>query len=167
MWRLRYLLFPLLAMTSLLASSMACAKPCDPGRAYVLVQVAANRLSLCDHGRIVAQYRAAMGRGGAGKTRMNDRKTPLGEYPLGAPRPSRAGFHTFIPVLYPTDDQRLEGYTGGAVGIHGPKRGFKPYGRGKIINWTQGCVAVGSDQEIVDIAKWIEDNRILTVSIAR
>lgn len=163
MWRLK----ALLAISVLAAAAMADAKPCAPDRAYVLVQVSANMLSLCDHGRVVAQYRAAMGRGGAGKTQINDRKTPLGDYPLGAARPSRAGFHTFIPVLYPTEAQRLEGYTGDAVGIHGPKRGARPYGRGKIVNWTQGCVAVGSDREIMNIAQWIEENRVLTVSIAR
>ena len=139
---------------------------CDADRSYIFVQVRKNRLALCEDGRVVGQYRAAMGAGGYGKRRQNDRKTPIGDYPLGPPRPSRSGFHTFIPVLYPSESQRRAGYTGGAIGIHGPTRWARPLGRVSTIrNWTDGCVALGADREIEEIASWVMRRQIVSVSI--
>jgi murein L,D-transpeptidase YafK len=76
-------------------------------------------------------------------------------YPLGAPRAS-ARYRTFIPVGYPTPQQRRQGLTGSAVGIHGPARQLRWLGSiNTFLDWTAGCVVVGSDAEMDRIAAWV------------
>ncbi len=84
--------------------------------------------------------------------RWGDRRTPLGTYTLGAPRPS-ARWGTFIPVGYPTDEQRRRGFTGSDVGIHGPERRLRWLGPiNAWLDWTAGCVAVPDDQALARVA---------------
>jgi murein L,D-transpeptidase YafK len=65
-----------------------------------------------------------IGHGGVGKTKAGDGKTPAGTYTLGQPRPS-SKYGLFIPIGYPTVEQRKQGMTGGAVGVHGLDRRVK------------------------------------------
>ncbi len=91
------------------------------------------------------------------KTREADGKTPLGQYALAAPRRS-PGFGTFILIGYPTVAQVSGGYTGSAVGVHGPKRMRYPWLGffASFVDWTAGCVALGSDEEVDRIAAWVK-----------
>ena len=104
--------------------------------------------------RLVPRLAAALlGRGGLDKRVEADGKVPLGEYPLGPALASKA-FHVFIPVGYPTPSQRRRGFTGGAIGVHGPSRADQ--GRFSTgMDWTLGCIAVGSDDEIDRVARWV------------
>lgn len=115
-----------------------------------------HRLYICEHRKVVQIYKIAVGRHGVGKMNEGDNKTPLGLYDLGVPRSSNR-FYTFIPILYPTKEQQLAGFTGKDVGIHGP---FKLYNWMGSLNtwfdWTQGCVAVGQEQHITHIAQWVQ-----------
>lgn len=115
-----------------------------------------HRLLLCDSDRVQHAYLLRSGRNGVGKMREGDRKTPLGRYGLGAPRPSET-YHLFIPVDYPTPAQRAQGFTGFAIGLHGPARDRREMlsAKGKIGNWTQGCLAVDTKAEIEHIADWL------------
>jgi murein L,D-transpeptidase YafK len=89
-----------------------------------------------------------------GKRQEGDERTPSGRYALGPPRAS-SSFHRFIPVAYPTKEQRGEGRTGGAVGVHGPESRARRLGPLTTwIDWTAGCIAVGSTSEIDAIAEW-------------
>ncbi len=63
--------------------------------------------------------KVSLGRGGLEKSVQGDRKTPMGTYSIGAPRPSKR-FFIFIPIGYPSEKQRVNGFTGGDVGVHGP-----------------------------------------------
>ena len=90
--------------------------------------------------------------------KKGDKKTPLGEYRLSPPRPSVSGVRTFIHVGYPTRNQRNKGYTGGAIGIHGPTRD------GRLRN-TLGCISVKTNDEIDEIAQWVDDHRVRRISI--
>lgn len=101
-----------------------------------------------------------------GKTRQGDAKVPLGEYRLGRPRAS-SEFHTFIPVGYPTAAQRRRGYTGSAIGVHGPARGWAklPAALNTATDWTLGCVAVGSDGQIRELAAWVDRRRARRIVI--
>jgi len=45
-------------------------------------------LWLCKAGRAIKDFPVAIGSGGVGKATEGDKKTPLGDYALGAPRPS-------------------------------------------------------------------------------
>ncbi|AKU91455.1 hypothetical protein AKJ08_1842 [Vulgatibacter incomptus] len=110
-------------------------------------------------------YAVAIGRGGTGKTAEGDRKTPLGDYPLGLPRPSRK-FRTFIPIGYPTERQAREGLTGSDVGIHGPSRPFAWLGSSNLwIDWTLGCIALGRDADIDTLAEWVLREQPIAVRI--
>jgi murein L,D-transpeptidase YafK len=122
----------------------------------VRVSTGQRRLWTCKDGRAEGTYAVALGSGGVGKRQQGDAKVPLGDYPLGPPRGS-ASFHVFIPVGYPTAAQRRQGYTGSAVGVHGPARGYEHLGSSAntAVDWTLGCIAVGSDAEIERIAAWM------------
>jgi len=115
----------------------------------------AQTLYVCQSSVVRRAYQIAMGSNGVGKTTEGDRKTPVGQYALGRPRVSEE-FGIFIPIAYPTAAQRAKGYTGGDVGIHGPKRAFVCAGFLNVsINWTAGCLAVATDDQILELAKWM------------
>ena len=117
----------------------------------------------CRQDRPVTSYRVALGSGGLGKTREGDQRTPLGTYALGRPRPSRR-FARFIPIAYPTAEQRRDGYTGGSVGIHGPPAGgLDPLGA--VSNWTDGCIAVDRMEDAEELAAWVLAQRVRSISI--
>jgi murein L,D-transpeptidase YafK len=132
---------------------------CSSSEPQVVVTTKDHRLWLCDQGRPVASYRVALGRGGTDKRAQGDGKTPLGSYALGDPRPS-SRFGTFIPVAYPTADQRRRGFTGTAVGVHGPDRRFRWAGRMNAwIDWTAGCIALATDDEMQAVATWVRERK--------
>jgi murein L,D-transpeptidase YafK len=131
----------------------------------VVVSVAEHELRLCENGYPVASFPVSIGHKGAGKHDAHDGKTPLGAYALGTPRPS-AKFGTFIPIGYPTDEQRRAGYRGSDVGIHGPRRGLRWLGRlNTWLDWTQGCVALADDESLARVVAWMKRARPRLVHI--
>ena len=138
---------------------------CTAPDARVVVDLAKHTLALCDQARTVATFAVRLGRGGVGKTREGDGKTPIGVYPLGEPRPS-SRYGTFIPIGFPTDAQKKQGYTGSAVGVHGPPRWVKWLG--SLVNTfdsSDGCVGVARDAEIESIAGWVRTARAQTIEL--
>ncbi len=137
-----------------LLAGAAAAAPCDGVGTAIVVDTAAGKMTLCEAGAAAGEYAVAVGRGGRGKRDEGDRKTPLGDYPLGAPRRSKE-FGWFIPIGYPTAAQRTRGLSGSAVGIHGPKRRWAWLGRANAwANWTRGCVAVATDEDLDAVLRW-------------
>jgi murein L,D-transpeptidase YafK len=135
------------------------ATACADRETTVRVDVRERTLFLCEGGEVRGRFGVALGVNGVGKQREGDGRTPLGAYPLGAPRASQR-YGTFIPVGYPTAAQARRGLTGGAIGIHGPPRAFAWAGRANTAaDWTAGCIAVGSDAEIERIAAWLRARR--------
>lgn len=133
--------------------------PCPEKGDFIAVIARKRELWLCQDGAPVARFHVAMGRGGVDKRRQGDGRTPLGTYALGLPRPS-ARFGVFIPIDYPTPDQAAQGFTGSAVGIHGPPRGLtEPEYPTTAVDWTQGCIATGVDDDIVVIAGFVLERR--------
>lgn len=131
---------------------------CPGQEPALVVETSSRALYLCSAaGKAVKSFAVSLGRGGLDKRKQGDRRTPLGTYTLGAPRPSRAGFDTFIPVGYPTRRQRARGLTGSAIGVHGPPDGWpEPVVRfGMRSDWTDGCIMVGTVKEIRTIASWV------------
>ena len=121
----------------------------------VVVLLDEHLLLLCRSSAVEGVYPVALGKNGVGKRTVNDGRTPVGAYALGAPRLSRR-FGTFIPIDYPTSEQKMRGYSGGGIGVHGPDRRFSWAGRATtLIDWTRGCVAVSSDEAIGEIASWV------------
>ena len=115
-------------------------------------------LFVCEKSENRGGYYVSAGSLGFGKKKEGDRKTPIGKYALGSPRPS-SEFGIFIPIAYPNALDRKKGFTGGDVGIHGPKRFLVCGGAINIaINWTAGCLALASDPQILEIAEWVQKN---------
>ncbi len=140
------------------AAAKTSGAPCavDDGN-LVVVEARAHTLWLCSERRAVARFKVALGRGGLDKTREGDDRTPIGTYSLGAPRPS-SRFGTFIPIGYPTAEQRARGLTGKDVGIHGPeRRAAWLRSLSTWIDWTAGCVATGTDDEIAVVAAFVRE----------
>lgn len=151
----------------IVAFALAMTVPPEPcaGRGTVLYVEAAQRmLWLCEAGKAREALPVALGRGGLDKRVEGDAKVPLGEYLLGAPRRSQA-YGLFIPVGYPTPGQRRQGFTGGAIGVHGPPRAYQGP-ESTSIDWTLGCIAVGTDDEIHRVAAWVEAARPRRIIIA-
>ena len=143
----------------------AAPSPCVGLDAHVVLHTEQHRLQLCENGQPAADYRVALGRGGTGKQREGDLKTPLGVYSLGPARAS-AEFGLFLPVGYPTDEQRRRGLTGGDIGIHGPKRGFRWLGSlTTLSDWTRGCIAVSTDDAIQRLAAWVREHHATRIHI--
>lgn len=123
----------------------------------IVVTVKTEKMHLCNGKHLFKTYSISRGKKGWGKKKQGDKKTPIGCYPIGKPRTSKK-FHIFIPIGYPTQEQKQQGYTGSAIGIHGPYQPLRWLGRlNNLLNWTQGCIAVGRNSDINDISKWIID----------
>ena len=102
--------------------------------------------------RQVRSFKVALGRGGlAPKERQGDGRVPEGIYRIMDRNPQSA-FHLSLRIGYPTpaqaDAARSSGVDpGGDIMIHG-----LPNGRGwlkerhRLVDWTQGCVAVTNDE---------------------
>jgi len=135
------------------------AAPCPSTGSVIAVRVEARELWLCRDGAPAGRIAIALGRGGLDKRRKGDGRTPRGTYALGDPRRSER-FGTFIPIYYPTRAQAARGFTGSALGIHGPPRGkAEPQYPTTEIDWTQGCVATGTDEGIALIAAFVRERR--------
>ncbi len=149
----------LLAGGARAATDAPDASPCPRSGDAVVVLTAERALWLCTDGIPAARYSVALGRSGTGKRHRGDGRTPLGTYALGAPRPS-ARYGTFIPIAYPTPAQAAHGFTGGAVGIHGPPRGMDAATYPVTeVDWTLGCIATGTDEEVGAIADFVRARR--------
>lgn len=133
---------------------------CPSYEAMVFVDTDARVLLACEGGQIAHAYRVRIGSAGVGKTREGDRRTPLGRYPLVAPRDSDR-FGTFVLVGYPTPEQVSEGYTGSAIGVHGPPRHLRLLGPYlNAIDSTAGCIGIATDAQMDELRAWIESREV-------
>jgi murein L,D-transpeptidase YafK len=155
--------FLLLALCHSLAAQPVDA--CRAGPAYIHVDTKQHRLWLCDASPEHPAFTVRLGSAGTGKSREGDQRTPLGRYRLGTPRAS-SKFVTFIPIEYPTAQQRKQGYTGSGIGIHGLHRALlwlAAYG-GKL-DTTNGCVVISDDAELTRIASWVGQHRVAVIEL--
>jgi murein L,D-transpeptidase YafK len=159
----------LAALVLLLAAGAGLAGEIGPAPSYcpgtgdaIAVLTRKRELWLCRDGAPTARFQVALGQGGLDKRKKGDRRTPLGTYTLGTPRPSwRYGI--FIPIVYPTPEQASQGLTGGDVGIHGPPRGQGEPDATTAFDWTLGCVATGTNSEIEVIASFVRERKPILV----
>ena len=145
--------------------SARAAGPCAAPDARIVVDTGAHRLALCDRDKETAAFGVRIGSGGVGKSKEGDDKTPLGIYPLGAPRQSPQ-YGTFIPIGYPTLEQKKRGFTGGSIGVHGPDRRVR--WMGGLVNTfdtTSGCVGIATDGEMNKIAAWVKSASARTIEL--
>ena len=152
----------------LLLSSSPSSSSCAPAETAVVIDTRAHRMHLCTAGKADRTFAVALGARGVGKQREGDLRTPLGRYGLGPPRASQS-FHIFVPVQYPTPAQARLGFTGGAIGIHGPPRGWTTLaGLAMLVaqDWTAGCIAVTTDADIEAVAAWVRKLQVKEVRLA-
>ncbi len=159
-----------LALLGGLAASQAAPRP-DPSRCtatarpFVVVDTAKHAMLVCERSSVVATFSVRLGKRGTGKTREGDGKTPLGRYALGTPRPSTA-YGLFVPIAYPTPEQRRAGYTGGSVGVHGPDRRVRWLGRWvNAFDTTDGCVGLATDEETETFARFVRERGGVEISL--
>ncbi|HVH47638.1 MAG TPA: L,D-transpeptidase family protein [Labilithrix sp.] len=133
--------------------------------AFLLVDVSKHSMALCESGKPANTFRVRLGKHGVGKSREGDGKTPLGWYGLSDSIRS-ASYGRFIPIGYPTAEQRRLGYTGGAVGVHGPDRRLRWMGAlVNVFDTTDGCIGLATDDEMAKVARWVHDRRATAILI--
>jgi murein L,D-transpeptidase YafK len=145
------LLIPFIFPVVLCASTVTC-----PLLNGINVHTSEQILNICKQGAVIKTFKVALGYKGVGKKKAGDNKTPMGLYKLAYPRKSNQ-FKVFIPILYPTSKQLASGYTGRDVGIHGPTQSFGLFGwLNNLPSSTRGCIAVGKNNHIQYVAKWVK-----------
>jgi murein L,D-transpeptidase YafK len=136
---------------------------CEPAAAgpvdRIVVAKSAHMMAVYRDGRMIREFRVALGRGGLGpKQRQGDGRVPEGLYRITNHNPNSA-YHRSLRVGYPTPLQlaaaRRAGINaGGDIMIHGlPNDQGSVGSRHILIDWTEGCVAV-TNREI----EWLYRN---------
>ena len=125
----------------------------------IVVDKSAHMMTVYRAGRLVREFRIALGRGGLGpKAQQGDGKVPEGRYRITAHNPNSA-YHLSLRVGYPTPLQlaaarKTRINPGGDIMIHGLPNDLPEVGsRHTIYDWTEGCVAV-TNREI----EWLYRN---------
>lgn len=139
-----------------------CERPADGPVDLIRVDKSAHLMSVYRDGKLVREFRVALGRGGPQpKVQQGDGRVPEGSYRIVAHNPNSA-FHLSLRIGYPTTEQiaaaaRLGVKAGGDIMIHG-----LPNDKGWIgakhtkVDWTDGCVAV-TNREIEWLYKAVAD----------
>jgi len=130
----------------------------------VLVKKSQRKLQLLKNGKVLKEYRIALGDNPFGhKIQEGDERTPVGDYVLDWRNP-RSNYHKALHVSYPNEqDQRvaqaLGVSPGGMIMVHGlPNYVTSPVVRAEYQrrDWTNGCIAV-NDHEIDEIWRLVRD----------
>lgn len=166
-----------IGITLAVAASLVsgCASEPEPSSSpyidRVLVKKAERRLELHKDGSVYRSYRISLGDRPRGhKVREGDERTPEGNYVLDWRNPN-SSFHKSIHVSYPNELDRtvaraLGVSPGGMIMIHGlpnwlsSPRLAEEYGR---MDWTNGCIAVGSNEEMDEIWRLVRDGTPITI----
>ncbi|NCA70961.1 MAG: hypothetical protein EOM91_12800 [Sphingobacteriia bacterium] len=170
--RLARRLLATLAMAGCLAGLVGCSSTSTPTSAIdanradqVVVKKSQRKLELHNNGRVIREYRVALGGAPDGhKYREGDQRTPIGDYRLNWRNPN-SNFYKSIHISYPSERDRMlsraMGYTnpGGMIMIHGLPNYIQSEAlRQQYANrdWTQGCIAV-QNHEMDEIWQMVHD----------
>ncbi|TKW67466.1 MAG: hypothetical protein DI616_06270 [Paracoccus denitrificans] len=116
----------------------------------ILIEKKARRLSVYQEGRLVREYRIALGSAPDGdKVRQGDGRTPEGVFKVDR-RNDKSRFHLSLGLDYPKPEDRTRaragGYDpGGDIFIHGQPNQIAAGHRVKG-DWTDGCIAIDNHQ---------------------
>jgi lipoprotein-anchoring transpeptidase ErfK/SrfK len=139
--------------------SGACERGATGPVDLIMVEKSAHMMAVYRDGRLVREFRVALGRGGVGpKVQQGDGKVPEGRYRITGHNPKSA-YHLSLRVGYPTPLQlaaaRKVGINpGGDNMIHGLPNDMPEIGSlHTMYDWTEGCVAV-TNREI----EWLYRN---------
>ncbi len=129
----------------------------DVNATSILVEKGPRRLTLFHGNEPIRTYEVSIGRNPVGhKQREGDSRTPEGKYVIdGKKRSSR--FHWALHISYPNAQDKAAGarngvrQLGGDIEVHGLPDALAWIGPlHRLINWTDGCVAV-TNAEIEEI----------------
>jgi len=120
---------------------------------YVLIDKSDRWLAAYRGGKLIREFRVALGRGGlAPKQQQGDGRVPEGTY-LITFHNAASGYHRSLKIGYPTAEQLAAAQQagidpGGDIMIHGLPNGLSRIGSRHLLrDWTEGCIAV-TNQEI-------------------
>lgn len=170
-----------IACVVLLGSVVGVRPPAAASDTWVMVDTAAATLAVMRGDRLVASFDdISIGRGGASRERrVNDQKTPLGEFRIAKIKEDSI-YHRFFIIDYPDEARARRALErgeidratfraireaantgrmppqntplGGNLGIHGLGGGDPEIH--EAFNWTLGCIALTNEQ-IDRLARWL------------
>ncbi|ABX49809.1 ErfK/YbiS/YcfS/YnhG family protein [Shewanella baltica OS625] len=128
----------------------------------VVITKSESSMALLRDGKILKQYRIAMGDLPAGhKLKEGDQRTPQGRYTLDYKKPDSA-YYKSIHISYPNEEDKLRAKAlgirpGGMIMIHGqnPKSPLPPE-QAQQYNWTDGCIAI-TNAEMDEVWKVVDE----------
>ncbi len=126
--------------------------PADVQADKVVVRKAERAMRLYRGGKILREYRIALGANPAGhKQQEGDERTPEGNYILDQANPKSIAFlslHVSYPDALDIRTARKRGISpGGMIMVHGILNGFGWMGRlHRLIDWTNGCIAITNQE---------------------
>jgi murein L,D-transpeptidase YafK len=131
----------------------AACEATDPGPVdFIRVDKSDHWMAVYRGGRIVREFRVALGRGGlAPKQRWGDGRVPEGQYLINRHN-AHSSYHLSLRISYPTVQQVTAAQAGGFhpgsdIMIHGLPNGDGWIGsRQRRIDWTEGCIAVSNPE---------------------
>lgn len=120
-------------------------------------------LELYSGDKVIKTYTISLGRNPIGrKQQEGDAKTPEGNYYITHHNP-QSSYHLSLGISYPNSQdlenaQKLGVSAGGNIMIHGQPN-FAPFFGyfNRMIDWTQGCIAV-TNSDIEEIYAAVKDN---------
>ena len=144
----------LLSAIVFLYGAAGCAHPCASTSGQELrADIDAHRLYLCRDGEAEHTYPIASGRNGGGRRHVGDARTPVGVFPLAGAQPSR--FFKRLPFGRDDKIERNGEVIITEVGVHGPSQDRRRWGVANVFaDWTQGCLAVASNEQVTEIEQW-------------
>jgi murein L,D-transpeptidase YafK len=157
------------ALPFLLLAGQVAAAPLPPKAEVdrIVIYKGKRQMLVYSGKRLLKTYNVVVGRGGKGPKRFEgDNKTPEGRYRVDRRHVSKT-YYRFLHLSYPNAADRRAfaelkrsgklpkgARIGGAIGIHGEKKGFG-WAPHKWFDWTRGCVAIDND-EILELYRAVK-----------
>lgn len=114
----------------------------------VKVDKSENKMYLLDNGKVIKEYRVALGDSPKGhKEKEGDEKTPEGTYTLDYKKED-SSFYRSMHISYPNqtdlEEAKKKGVSaGGFIMVHGQRNKFGWLSNfTQNFNWTNGCIAL-------------------------
>jgi murein L,D-transpeptidase YafK len=135
---------------------------------HIVVTKSTHTLVLYSHGRILREYKVALGRATGQKQQQGDNRTPEGHYWIDAHNP-HSTCHLSLHISYPNPADRARAASehqnpGGDIMIHGLPNGYGYIGAShRETDWTYGCIAV-TDAEMKEIYELVPNGTPIDIN---
>lgn len=165
---MKKILFVVAVIFSVVCMSDAYAQSLNIAADLVIVDKSERRMRLMQEGRILREYRVALGKNPLGhKQQRGDSRTPEGAYEIAWRNPN-SNFYKALNISYPDAEDialaRQRGVSpGDLIMIHGITNGKTPEDVGHPEkDWTDGCIAV-EDNEMDEIWQLVDDGTKIVI----